>query len=515
MIKFSNNVNTALSNASIQSFYMVKIYSSSKTIYSSTTHYADVILTDGSFYSADSTIISADPPQLSTSVDREIYKITIATADFLSTEFAPDTSIQKGLIGYTMESRIGFISKAPSVETTYATYDFNGVTTPSGWFASLGLVTSGDNGTGAGTALTLTGLGADITGITVATTQTGPADTVFVVNSTIGFKAGQYVTLSTNAINIGYISLVNSSTSFTMSSLSSSPATLTQGLTYQIRSPTTNISIATLNLSPSVCYLVKIRMKLVSGGLATNFYYGNFGVTNSAGYSCDLTQTSVPINTELKLSSTYGFKVGHRLANILTPTISIGGIKTVSANGKSFTLDTIATITAGQNYKVIGHGASDSSYGGVRAYASYPTTIAIADGWVERVIDLRTQNNDFMINGNIYQLRFDIGAPISVVDIDYVKVGYYDQEMGKPMFNVSDTILVYKGAVESLSASLKTGEFGESFVQVSGSSPMNSLDMKKYIYLSKEATRKRNYLDTCCDQIYQGSGALTLKWGKS
>jgi len=201
MIAFSTNVSALLAQSSIQAFYMLKITNSAGIIYRSTTHYANVTLSDGVTYLANSTIISADPPQLSTSVDREIYKITIATNDYLTAEWAPgsptNTFIADGGVGYTLESRLGFIGAA-----------------------------------------------------------------------------------------------------------------------------------------------------------------------------------------------------------------------------------------------------------------------------------------------------------------------------GVPLTTITDTLLIYKGLVESVSASIKTGDFGDSFIQISGSSPMNSLDMKKFIYLSKETIRKRDATDTCCDQIYQGSSALTLKWGK-
>lgn len=83
-----------------------------------------------------------------------------------------------------------------------------------------------------------------------------------------------------------------------------------------------------------------------------------------------------------------------------------------------------------------------------------------------------------------------------------------------PLTDLADTILIYRGRVDAVSYAIKTEEKGEIYIQIVCASPMSDLDLKKYIYLSKDSIRSRNPEDTCCDSIYGGSGQLLLKWGK-
>jgi hypothetical protein len=83
-----------------------------------------------------------------------------------------------------------------------------------------------------------------------------------------------------------------------------------------------------------------------------------------------------------------------------------------------------------------------------------------------------------------------------------------------PLTNIADCPLVYKGTVEGTNYTIETATVGESVLSISCSSPMSDLDLRRPIYLSKDTVSSRNPLDTCCDQIYEGSGQLTLKWGK-
>lgn len=84
-----------------------------------------------------------------------------------------------------------------------------------------------------------------------------------------------------------------------------------------------------------------------------------------------------------------------------------------------------------------------------------------------------------------------------------------------PLTNVWDSPIVYKGTIEGTNYTIETAGVGESVLSLSCSSPMADLDLRRPIYLSKDTVSSRNPLDTCCDQIYEGSGQLTLKWGKA
>jgi hypothetical protein len=94
------------------------------------------------------------------------------------------------------------------------------------------------------------------------------------------------------------------------------------------------------------------------------------------------------------------------------------------------------------------------------------------------------------------------------------RIGFINQTTGLPYLTASDTLIVYKGRIESAGYIIDSGEIGESKLQITGSSPISNLDQKNGIYLSKEMIRNVNGNDSCCDQLYEGSGTLALKWGK-
>lgn len=96
-----------------------------------------------------------------------------------------------------------------------------------------------------------------------------------------------------------------------------------------------------------------------------------------------------------------------------------------------------------------------------------------------------------------------------------VRLCFVSHSTKMPLTSVADCPTVYKGTVEGTSYSIETAGVGESVLSLSCSSPMADLDLRRPIYLSKDTTSSRNPLDTFCDQIYEGSGQLTLKWGKA
>jgi hypothetical protein len=94
------------------------------------------------------------------------------------------------------------------------------------------------------------------------------------------------------------------------------------------------------------------------------------------------------------------------------------------------------------------------------------------------------------------------------------RVGFINPATGTPFTNVADTFLTYKGAVNSGAYKVTLEEFGEALFQITGVSPILSLETRRGIYLSRDAVRQRNSADSSCDKIFEGSGAATLKWGK-
>lgn len=94
------------------------------------------------------------------------------------------------------------------------------------------------------------------------------------------------------------------------------------------------------------------------------------------------------------------------------------------------------------------------------------------------------------------------------------RIAFINPATGNPFTDVADTFLIYAGSVDSGAYKVTLEEFGESLFQITGVSPILSLEMRRGIYLSRDAVRQRNPADSCCDKLYEGSGKVTLKWGK-
>jgi hypothetical protein len=101
----------------------------------------------------------------------------------------------------------------------------------------------------------------------------------------------------------------------------------------------------------------------------------------------------------------------------------------------------------------------------------------------------------------------------------FVHLAIIDPTTGLPLLGqdnegVADAFNIYTGSIDGGAYDIDTRELGESLFQVTGVSPILSLEMKSGIYLSKDAVRQRNPNDSCCDSLYDGSAAVVLKWGK-
>jgi hypothetical protein len=108
MIQFSATVISLLQNPVINAFYMVKI-----DTYLSTTHIANITLSNGDAYVADGKLLNVDSPKLSATVDRELYRVVFADPDY-----AIGNGMQTGLVGKNFEVRIGFVDNTTNAPYT-------------------------------------------------------------------------------------------------------------------------------------------------------------------------------------------------------------------------------------------------------------------------------------------------------------------------------------------------------------------------------------------------------------
>ncbi len=95
-----------------------------------------------------------------------------------------------------------------------------------------------------------------------------------------------------------------------------------------------------------------------------------------------------------------------------------------------------------------------------------------------------------------------------------VRLVLIDPVTGQPELNIVNTILVYEGQIEGAAYTIETATIGTVGLSISCSSPMADLDLRKPVFLSKDYMRGIDPSDSTCDQIYEGSGQIKLKWGK-
>lgn len=101
MITLSPRIIELLAQPVIEPFYMVQIDGATRI----TTYMAQIELSDGSVYTPGD-LVALDPPRLSSSVDRESYKISIADPNM---EFG--ANFEDGMVGLDLEVRAGFIDQ--------------------------------------------------------------------------------------------------------------------------------------------------------------------------------------------------------------------------------------------------------------------------------------------------------------------------------------------------------------------------------------------------------------------
>lgn len=102
-----------------------------------------------------------------------------------------------------------------------------------------------------------------------------------------------------------------------------------------------------------------------------------------------------------------------------------------------------------------------------------------------------------------------------------VRLGFYNTlgeivdgvEPGDYFPQMANTIVAYQGVVDSHMYDINIAE-GSSIATIEGSSPMADLDLVKSFFTNKESMKIRNPDDTAFRDVFSGSGAISLKWGK-
>lgn len=109
MIQFTPTVIALLSNPLVEIVHLVSIGPTFRT----TSHYEPVELSDGTTYSADGRLLTVDSPRMSASVDREIFRVTLADDDY-----GLSIGIGEGLVGGKFEVKLALINPATGIIQT-------------------------------------------------------------------------------------------------------------------------------------------------------------------------------------------------------------------------------------------------------------------------------------------------------------------------------------------------------------------------------------------------------------
>lgn len=128
-----------------------------------------------------------------------------------------------------------------------------------------------------------------------------------------------------------------------------------------------------------------------------------------------------------------------------------------------------------------------------------PKFSSVVDRESYRVVVVEDENNTF---------KTEIGNNVVGKNIT-ARVGFFDST-GDPVLNVDDTLLVYKGYVDSPAIS---NNFDNKIVTFEGTSPMADLDMVISFIGSKNGIKQKDSNDESFSNVY-GESIIKLKWGK-
>jgi hypothetical protein len=154
---------------------------------------------------------------------------------------------------------------------------------------------------------------------------------------------------------------------------------------------------------------------------------------------------------------------------------------------------------------------------GLGSFSSDNSLLAIEAPRLSSVVDRETYKITYSDNNFAFKALFEsgiVGTPVTVY------IGFYNSSEvvinnvlpGNPLNNIEDLVIAYKGFIDSHGHT--TDVESEVTAVIECSSPMASLDLTKPFYTSRDSMRQINPTDTSFDDVYSGSKAINLLWGK-
>jgi len=138
---------------------------------------------------------------------------------------------------------------------------------------------------------------------------------------------------------------------------------------------------------------------------------------------------------------------------------------------------------------------------------------------ISSTVDRATYKVSFADVNFALKSYFEEGATGDVIE---VRVGFFNTldvttegvEVSQPFKQISNTVIIYKGVIDSQSYTVDI-ENSEVFAVIEGSSPMADLDLTRSKFTNKDSGQQVNPNDTAYDKVFEGSGQIKLKWGKA
>jgi len=159
----------------------------------------------------------------------------------------------------------------------------------------------------------------------------------------------------------------------------------------------------------------------------------------------------------------------------------------------------------------------DITISGLGVFSADNALMSIDSPRLSTVVDREVYKLTYSDNNFAFRALFEtgiIGTPVTVY------VGFYntlDIELGgalpgQPLENIEDLVIAYKGFVDSHGHATDVEDQVTAVIECS--SPMASLDLVKPFYTSRDSLRQLNSQDSSFDDVYNGSKAINLLWGK-
>lgn len=158
----------------------------------------------------------------------------------------------------------------------------------------------------------------------------------------------------------------------------------------------------------------------------------------------------------------------------------------------------------------------DVTIPGIGTFLSNNNLIEIEPPKLSNVVDREAYKLTYTDPSFFFKDKFDSGAVGTLVT---VYAGFFNTSggalggvpPGAPLTDQNDIVVAYRGVLDSHGYSVQDDKVT---VSIECSSPMADLDLARAFNTDKQSMKTVNENDSAFDQVFEGSGAVNLLWGK-